>query len=288
MNLYKIHVVTSDLKMAGTDANVHIQLYGAHSSTDKLPLMKSLTNKKPFEAGQTDLFEIKCDNVGYLKKVRIGHDAKGLGSGWHLKQVTVESAKDRTSWLCECNRWLDTFEDDGRIERDLPAVEQQSRQRPEITYKVYVTTSDLKFSGTDANVYIDIHGRQRGLSTGRIALKSSKMNVNVFERGRTDYFEVRGVDVGEIGMVRVGHDNSGAGPGWHLKEVVVEGPHDGRRYKFTCDRWLDKNSEDGRIERDLIADGLVKKGARHEQQTIKFVFKPNLGLIYNDNVCLGF
>ena len=41
---------------------------------------------------------------------------------------------------------------------------------------------------------------------------------------------------------------------------MVEGPPDGRRYKFTCDRWLDKDSEDGRIERDLIADGLVRKG----------------------------
>ncbi len=262
MNLYKIIVSTSEIKYAGTDANVFVQLDGTYSTTEKLPLKKSLTNKKPFQTGQNDLFEIKCENVGNLKKIRIGHDAKGIGSGWHLKKVTVESVKDQVTWTCECNRWLDTFEDDGKLERELNAIIEPKKpletNQPETIYNIYVTTSDLELSGTDANVYIYIHGRS-GLKAGKIYLKSSKMNMNMFERGKTDFFEIREIDVGEIEMIRIGHDNSGLGPGWHLKEVVVEVPACKRRYKFSCNRWLDKNSDDGKIERDLIADGLVRK-----------------------------
>ncbi len=33
------------------------------------------------------------------------------------------------------------------------------------------------------------------------------------------------------------HDNAGAGPGWHLQEVIVWDTTTGKRYNFFCDRW---------------------------------------------------
>ena len=69
MNSYKIYVTTSNIVSAGTDANVYIQLFGRSSTTDKLPLKKSLTNKNPFEQGKTDVFEIDAYDVGTLKKI---------------------------------------------------------------------------------------------------------------------------------------------------------------------------------------------------------------------------
>lgn len=261
MNTYSIHVTTSSQRFAGTNANVFIQLIGDYSSSDKIQLKNSKTNSKDFEQGQTDLFQIKCDDVGQLKKIRIGHDGRGIGAGWHLKEILVESQANGVKWLCECNRWLDKFEDDGKIERELNATEQprsrrkwqnndqlekpgsmentsyrsQNKSIPQqsinrwnergrfdienlnnqtlgekyledqsmpnkIIYKIFVTTSDLRFAGTDANVYVSIHGKR--LNTGNIKLKSSRMNMNMFEQGKTDFFEVRGVDVGEIEMLR--------------------------------------------------------------------------------------
>lgn len=38
--------------------------------------MKS--NKNNFERGQSDEFEIKTSDVGNLRKIKIGHDAKGI------------------------------------------------------------------------------------------------------------------------------------------------------------------------------------------------------------------
>jgi hypothetical protein len=49
---------------------------------------------------------------------RIGHDNKGIGSGWHLKEVIIEK-QDRSKWLFPCNKWLDKKEGDGLIEREL-------------------------------------------------------------------------------------------------------------------------------------------------------------------------
>jgi hypothetical protein len=54
---------------------------------------------------------------------------------------------------CVC-RWLSTQYEDGGISRVLLA----GSSRPPVTYRVQVTTSDLRGAGTDANVYLQLHG----------------------------------------------------------------------------------------------------------------------------------
>lgn len=54
--------------------------------------------------------------------------------------------------------------------------------------QVVVVTSDRMGAGTDANVFIDIHGMD-GSNTGRILLNNKG---NDFERGQTDTFTVSG------------------------------------------------------------------------------------------------
>ena len=61
-----------------------------------------------------------------MKKTSIGHDNKGMASGWHLKEVTIKSEADGRQWLCECNQWFAKDEADKRIERELVAVEQHT------------------------------------------------------------------------------------------------------------------------------------------------------------------
>lgn len=39
---------------------------------------------------------MQLDDVGKtIEKIRIGHDNKGIGSGWHLDKVEVRRLKDR-------------------------------------------------------------------------------------------------------------------------------------------------------------------------------------------------
>lgn len=54
-----------------------------------------------------------------IRNLRIGHDNKGLAAGWKLDQVTVEVPSRNEKHVFPCNRWLDTSEDDQKIERDL-------------------------------------------------------------------------------------------------------------------------------------------------------------------------
>ena len=39
------------------------------------------------------------------------------------QEVIIESLLDGRRWLCECDNWLAKDEGDGKIERELPAIE---------------------------------------------------------------------------------------------------------------------------------------------------------------------
>lgn len=58
-----------------------------------------------------------------LEKIRIGHDGRGLGTGWYLEEVVIIIHDE--CWIFPCNRWLADYEDDGKTERDLYAGERE-------------------------------------------------------------------------------------------------------------------------------------------------------------------
>ena len=51
---------------------------------------------------------------------------------------------------------------------------------------------------------------------------------------------------------RIGHDNKGGFAGWFLDKVLVDAPSLGQRVVFPCGRWLDKDKDDGQLERELF------------------------------------
>ncbi|CAF0746946.1 unnamed protein product [Brachionus calyciflorus] len=271
MNTYLITVVTSNIKFAGTDSKVYIELYGTRNNSGQILLNNSKNKKNPFEQGSVDEFEIECRYLGSIKKIRIGHDNKGLNSGWHLKEVIIVSKIDGRVWLCESNQWFDKKEEDRKIERELIAIEQfnfqkktvkfdpdLSLQKPfspksiyqdeEVIYKITTITSDLKQASTSANVYLKIFGK-RG-ETGKILLEKSLTNKEKFKTGQTDIFEINEIDVGKIKTILIGHDNRGISPNWHLKEIIIE--KNAEKYVFPCSKWFDKNQDDRLTERELI------------------------------------
>ncbi|CAF5145800.1 unnamed protein product, partial [Rotaria sp. Silwood1] len=69
--IYLVHVFTGDKSGAGTDSKVFLTIYGERQ------LIKSKTNKNPFERKQEDIFEIKAPSLGKLTKIKIRHDNKG-------------------------------------------------------------------------------------------------------------------------------------------------------------------------------------------------------------------
>ena len=102
VNNYIVRVYTSDIRSAGTDANVFITLYGSKGDSGRVPLEDSATHTNKFERGEMDEFTINCMVLGPLQKIHIGHDNWGLGAGWHLDKVGGSSLTENdnvTSYL---------------------------------------------------------------------------------------------------------------------------------------------------------------------------------------------
>lgn len=66
------------------------------------------------------------------------------------------------------------------------------------SYKLTVTTGNVRGAGTDANVYLQMFGNQG--DTGRLPLRQSENNKNKFEKARADIFTVEAVDIGQVSV----------------------------------------------------------------------------------------
>ena len=135
--------------------------------------------------------------------------------------------------------------------------------RVDVPYEISIKTSSKRGSGTDADVFVHIYGPDG--DTGKTSLCQTKEERKKrFEDDQLDTFVIELPDVGnEIEKLRIGHDNSGFGPGWHLDYVEVRkfatDPNTGKpsttdklMWHFPCDKWFDKKEDDGKIIRDLV------------------------------------
>lgn len=57
-------VKTGDVRGAGTDANVFVQIFGAEGDTGKLQLRSAENTKNKFERGRTDQFVLEAVDIG--------------------------------------------------------------------------------------------------------------------------------------------------------------------------------------------------------------------------------
>ncbi|HEY7683228.1 MAG TPA: PLAT/LH2 domain-containing protein [Gemmatimonadales bacterium] len=198
-----------------------------------------------FEQGQSDRFTLKDADIGDLRKLRIRHDNSGQYPGWFLEEIRVLSKSGR-EWVFPCHRWLATDEDDGKIDRLLTL-------NPQVTYTVSVETGSIDGGGTDANVFLTIHGSEG--SSSEVELDNP--GHDDFEQGQTDVFQVPNFDLGELSSVRIRHNDSGRHAGWFLEQVRVQNPGSGREWVFPCHRWLATDEDDGKIDRLLTLNPQV-------------------------------
>uniref|UniRef100_A0A8C1TV52 Lipoxygenase homology domains 1a n=1 Tax=Cyprinus carpio TaxID=7962 RepID=A0A8C1TV52_CYPCA len=245
---WSLWIWTSEIKGAGTDAQVFVQVYGETGKSDE---MKLESKSDSFEQGQCDKFIIEMPDFGKIRKLRIWHEKRNPFSGWHLGRVTLMKTLTREKYSFVCNRWLDINEDDNEIIRELPATGKLVNITV-IKYRATICTGNVSGSGTDASVYLNIIGDLG--DTGERLMFMSKNNANKFEKGNHDEFLVEAVTLGQIKRVRIGHDGRGGGCGWFLDKVMIreEGQPEASSIEFPCYRWLDRNEDDGQIVRELV------------------------------------
>ena len=56
----------------------------------------------------------------------------------------------------------------------------------------------------------------------------------------------------KLKIERIGYDNSGKMPGWHLDSVRIEAPFQRKVWFFPCGLWFDLKKDDRQIERELF------------------------------------
>uniref|UniRef100_A0A674DFU0 Lipoxygenase homology PLAT domains 1 n=1 Tax=Salmo trutta TaxID=8032 RepID=A0A674DFU0_SALTR len=250
---WSLWIWTSDVKGAGTDAQVFLQIYGEKGKSDEMRLE---SNSDSFEQAQLDKFMIEMPDIGKLTKVRIWHEKRHPFAGWHFARATVMKTLTREKYSFNCGRWLDINEDDNEIVREMPATGNVNMMYFSVLkYRITICTGRVSGGGTDASVFLNVIGDLG--DTGDRLMFLSKNNVNKFEKGNADEFLIEAVSLGQVRRVRIGHDGRGGGCGWFLDKVLVreEGQPESAAIEFPCNRWLDRNEDDGQIVRELVPAG---------------------------------
>ncbi len=70
MNAYKVTVITSDVPDAGTDATVHIYLFGDGISSRKIPLKGRDGKHVTFNTGEITEVKFEAKDLGELTKIQ--------------------------------------------------------------------------------------------------------------------------------------------------------------------------------------------------------------------------
>ncbi|XP_027954221.1 lipoxygenase homology domain-containing protein 1 [Eumetopias jubatus] len=247
---WSLWVWTTDLKKAGTNSPIFIQIYGQKGRTDEILLNP---NNKWFKPGVIEKFRIELPDLGRFYKIRVWHDRRSPGSGWHLERMTLVNTLTKDKYNFNCSRWLDANEDDNEIVREMTAEGPTVRRIMGMArYRVTVCTGELEGAGTDANVYLCLYGDVG--DTGERLLYNCRNNTNLFEKGSADEFTIESVTMRKVRRVRIRHDGKGGGSGWFLERVLVreEGQPESDNVEFPCLRWLDKDKEDGQLVRELL------------------------------------
>jgi hypothetical protein len=111
-------------------------------------------------------------------------------------------------------------------------------------YRFEIYTSEIVKAGTDANVYITLHGKD-----GKQARYSIDTICNDFEKGEKSVqsFIVEAY-MPEIRSISIERNNNGSNPNWHLSHVnIVEtqmGKADGKIWHFPIYDWIDAIQEE--------------------------------------------
>lgn len=106
--LYRIQVVTGDVRGAGTQAPAVITIYGESGQSQDINIGHD-NDEQGFERGSMKLYECNVESeLGPLKRVHVEQlqpSVTDTGSGWYLDRVEVTSPGGQLT-VFPCHSWL--------------------------------------------------------------------------------------------------------------------------------------------------------------------------------------
>ena len=179
---YLIKVKTNDQASSSLsdEIDVTLKLYGSHNKSADIRLIQSV-NKKKWQPGQIDTFNIELNYLGDIYAIEICHSAEY--SSWKVDWIDVIDDAANL-YRFPIDRILDKNSNDNKsrfiIQRDLgpvpriptkPAKQVKSyNQIGFTTYKVQVKTGKQINRTTDASVFIQLQGVNGSFSGKKISI----------------------------------------------------------------------------------------------------------------------
>ncbi|GJQ13818.1 hypothetical protein GpartN1_g5609.t1 [Galdieria partita] len=102
------------------------------------------------------------------------------------------------------------------------------------TYRVTVETADVRWAGTDAQIYIRLIGDITTAPEQHLAGGN-------FERGGVDQFTFDIPYIGNLVKIIVRHDGKGWGSAWMLERIVVKDENLQKTWVCNCSKWLNRD-----------------------------------------------
>lgn len=106
----------------------------------------------------------------------------------------------------------------------------------------------MRWAGTDADVYIKLHGRCNGQNVNSRWMELDIPDHSDRQRGDTDIYHVKAVALDDIKCVTVKHSNTESGPGWFLEKGTIRNMTSNGRWEFEGG-WLADDEPPYRTER---------------------------------------
>jgi hypothetical protein len=176
-------------------------------SMQKVPVL-------PSSAGGRKTYTYRCSSptdVGEVLLVRFNLkvDGEKFQSSFDARRIIIANTATSQHWLLRIPAILTT---------SSPSLECTLETR--IVYRIIVNTSVVDGSACDHNVFIRLTGDAG--DSGELQLTQTRSGRRPFQQGSIEEFDVTVPQLlGGIKLLRVGHDNSGAAPGWGLDSVQV-------------------------------------------------------------------
>lgn len=213
---YTLTVQTTNVKHAGTDANLTFELSGPGGSVE------TTVDAEPgglFEQGDRNTVKISGKDVGEITSLKVSRDNQGNAPGWHLAWVRVARTDGLPDSFFGFHRWMP----DGSTGVTRP---------PETEYALKVKTGDKGGAGTDADITFKLEG-----SGGTASLVIDTFANGICERNDTNVFSMAGPEMRSFSSLSVSNDGSGNGPDWYLDYIRVTSVIGSHTFRFR--RWVD-------------------------------------------------
>lgn len=155
---------------------------------------------------------MKANHVGALDHIVVGHDGRGVGSGWYLDYVRVEIPSLGKQFQFVADRWLSTSEGDGKLQCRVEVDPDFSQDMQEVKGSYVVSTRTGNVSGAsldNAHVFIQIYGEEDHSEEIKLIQPKSSAKNKLFQNGHTDEFRIEAGDVGKLQKMRIWHDSKG-------------------------------------------------------------------------------